>query len=651
MSGPACWLARTALAAALCAAPPGWAQQPNAALNPAPPSQQSPNDQSLDPTSPLAEMSDIGVDWPDLPAEEAGEPGAQLALPEVQERRYTVLLNGVPQDPANQITSRFDELSSLKSASSKPANLAQINRRVRDDVALLTQLARTDGYYDPRITSRVEAVEDRLLVTLTLAPGPLYRFEEIRVVGLDDAPEMRTRFKVNPSDPVDADNVTLAQADLQSALRDTGYPFAKVPAPEVTIDHDRESGMLDLAVTTGGKRSFGQIISRGEKPPFGARHIGVIARFKPGDVYNQADVEDLKRAIVATGLVSTVSAEPVEGQAPGTADIVVTTAPAPMRTIAAEIGYGTGEGFRAAASWTHRNLISPEGAVTFAGVVGTREQSLGSSLRMSNWHKRDWVLNARMAASNTRRAAYQARTFQIGANLERQTNLIWQKKWIWNAGFELLASQERDIVSGAFGRDTYFIAALPAQLAYDGTDNLFDPHRGFRLSGRLSPEGSLRGSASGYLRAQIDASGYVPANDRITLAGRVRLGSISGAATASIAPSRRYYAGGGGSIRGYSYQGIGPLDQYGDPAGGRSLTEFSLEARVRFGAFGVVPFLDGGNIYTSNLPKFSNFRFGTGLGVRYYSSFGPIRVDIGLPINRRAGESPFGVYVSLGQAF
>lgn len=643
MSGPSRWLTRTALAMALYA-PQLEAAQPVGAPTPPPAD-------VLDPSSPLAEMPDIGVDWPDLPPEEAGEPGAQLALPEVQERRYTVLLNGVPTDPANQIVSRFDDLSALKAASNKPANLAQLNRRARDDVALLQQLLRTDGYYDAQIASRVEAVEDRLLVTFSVTPGPLYRFEEIHVSGLEAVSDPRMQFKVHPSDPVDADVITAAQANLQLALRDTGYPFAKVSAPDVTIDHDRESGTLDLMVATGGQRTFGQIIARGAKAPFGAEHMAVMARFKPGDPYTQADIEDLKRAVVATGLVSTVSVEPIEGKAPGTADIIVTTAPAPLRTIAGEIGYGTGEGFRAAASWTHRNLIRPEGAVTFAGVAGTREQSLGSSLRMSNWHRRDWVLNARVAASNVLRTAYQARTFQIGANLERQTNLIWQKKWIWNAGVELLASQERDIVSGAFGRDTYFIGALPAQLAYDGTDSLFDPHSGFRLSGRVSPELSLRGSASSYVRAQVDASAYLPAGDRLTLAGRVRMGSITGASTTSIAPSRRYYAGGGGSIRGYGYQAIGPLDSYGDPAGGRSLTEFSLEARVRFGSFGVVPFLDGGNIYTSNLPKFTNFRFGTGLGLRYYSSFGPIRIDVGTPLNRRPGESVIGVYVSLGQAF
>ena len=516
---------------------------------------------------------------------------------------------------------------------------------------LLQQLLRTDGYYDARIAARVEAVEDRLLVTLSVTPGTLYRFDDIRVTGLETAPELRSQFKVAVSDPVDADAITTAQAQLHAALRDGGYPFAKVAVPDVTIDHDRAQGVLDLTVETGGKRQFGQILAQGNKAPFGAKHMAVMARFKPGTVFNQADLDDLKRAIVATGLVSSVTIEPVEGQAPGTADVVVTTAPAPLRTVAGELGYGTGEGFRAAASWTHRNMVRPEGAVTFAGVVGTREQSLATSLRMSNWRRRDWVLNGRVAASNVVRAAYQARTVQLGLNLERQTNLIWQKKWIWNAGVELLASQERDIVSGAFGRDTYFIGALPAQLAYDGTDNLFDPRHGFRLSGRISPEVSLRGSASGYLRAQIDASTYFPVGDGFTLAGRVRLGSITGTSTTGIAPSRRYYAGGGGSIRGYGYQAIGPLDQYGDPAGGRSLTEFALEARVRFGSFGVVPFLDGGNIYTSNLPKLTNFRFGTGLGLRYYSSFGPIRVDVGTPLNRRPGESLLGVYVSLGQAF
>ncbi|MEH3107670.1 MAG: BamA/TamA family outer membrane protein [Sphingomonas fennica] len=104
-------------------------------------------------------------------------------------------------------------------------------------------------------------------------------------------------------------------------------------------------------------------------------------------------------------------------------------------------------------------------------------------------------------------------------------------------------------------------------------------------------------------------------------------------------------------MRGYSFQAIGPRDANGDPIGGRSLAEVAVEARVRFGDFGVVPFVDAGNIYTDPLPQFTGLRFGAGLGVRYYTSFGPIRVDVGTPIDRRPGEGRVAVYVSLGQAF
>jgi translocation and assembly module TamA len=139
------------------------------------------------------------------------------------------------------------------------------------------------------------------------------------------------------------------------------------------------------------------------------------------------------------------------------------------------------------------------------------------------------------------------------------------------------------------------------------------------------------------------------------LAGRIRLGSIFGADAPSIAPSRRFYSGGGGSVRGYGYQRVGPLDFENDPVGGKTLTEFGVEARFRLkafgGNFGVVPFLDGGSLTNSITPSANHWQFGAGLGIRYYSSFGPIRIDIGTPLNPRHGDGPIAVAVSLGQAF
>src|SRR3546814_14888612 len=105
------------------------------------------------------------------------------------------------------------------------------------------------------------------------------------------------------------------------------------------------------------------------------------------------------------------------------------------------------------------------------------------------------------------------------------------------------------------------------------------------------------------------------------LAGRLRFGQISGAPLFNIAPSRRFYAGGGGSVRGYGYQAIVPKDLNNDPTGGRSLTESAIEARIRVGNFGVVPFTDAVPLYTRRLPRFSGFRYGAGLRPTSYSSF------------------------------
>ncbi len=612
----------------------------------------------LDPESPMAPLPELGVEWPDLNKVESVSPTVEAAPAPVEtsdDQRYAVVVMGIDALPPT-VTTRFVELSVLKAGEGKTANVAQIDRRARDDADLLNTILRAEGYYDANIETDVVPKDGQLEVTLTVEPGPLYTFGEVQVAGVPK-PDLRDAFGVRANDAVNADAVQGGELALREKLAREGFPFAKVAEPDIVVDHDTRIATLNLNVESGGERRIGSIRVLGDRAPFGAKHVGVIARFRPGELYNEAMIDDLRRALIATGLISTVKLEPVEGTTPGTVDIATTLEPAPPRTIAGEVGYGTGEGFRVEASWQHRNLIRPEGAVTLRGVAGTREQSLGALLRMGNFRRRDQVLNASMIASHEVRAAYDATSFEIAANLERQTNIIWQKDWTYSFGFELVASDEKDFVAtaGLAQRRTYFIGALPLTLGYDGSDDLLDPHKGFRLSGRLSPEVSLSGKAFGYARAQIDASGYVPVGQKVVIAGRARIGSTVGAAREDIAPSRRFYSGGGGSVRGFGYQEIGPRNALDRPIGGRSLVEFSLEARIRLpvfgGNFGVVPFVDAGNIYTGSIPKFTGMRVGAGVGLRYYSGFGPIRIDVGTPLGRRKGESVVAVQVSLGQAF
>jgi translocation and assembly module TamA len=620
-------------------------------------------DAPLDPSAPLEAWPELGVDWPDLDQDQAtpiADSPDQASADPASERTYSYVLVGL--DPADSTTiaiaTQFRALSALEEYQGDPANAAQVDRRARADADLLAELLRAHGHYQSVVTTSVEVTSPTSYqVSLNVEPGPLYRFSQIALPGLEsageEAAELRQAFTLSEQDPVDAAQVEAAQASLAAELGRRGFAFAEMADPEIVVDHESRTASLRLAVQPQGTRRFGRVEVQGT-PLFEADHIERIARFDEGDPYRAAIVEDLRQALVATGLVSSVTIRPVGRPGSDLVDLQVALEPAPMRTIAGEAGYGTGEGVRAELSWQHRNLLPPEGAVTFRAVAGTREQLVSAVLRRNNFARRDQVLNAQVALAHIDRPAFDARTFILAAGIERQSNIIWQKAWTWSVGAELAATDERDVdvASGMTRRRTFFIGALPAFIGYDGSNDLLDPTRGYRLSMRFSPEASLQSGSFFYARTQIDASFYQPLSERVTLAGRTRLGTIFGASRDRIAPSRRFYAGGGASVRGYGFQALGPRDPvFDDPIGGRSLAELALEARVRVGNFGIVPFIDAGNISTSPLPRFRDLQVGAGVGVRYHSRFGPIRVDVGTPLNPRSGDPRLAVYVSLGQAF
>ena len=663
----------------------------------------------LDPASPLAPLPEIELAWPDdavLPEVEplAPEPDIQLAeeaaerelealgiapggeVPRLLDAQVVTLGKGVELAfPAGEalaardtLSERFGDLSSLRRLRDDDDNLAQLARRARSDRDLLLRVMRTYGYYDAEVYQTLAvapgeegaataATPGQAKVRFDVIPGPQYLFGKLDFGDLaatgDDFAELRAAFDIQVGDPVLADAIVGERLALDLALGETGYVFAKVAEPDLLIDHARREGDLTVAVAPGGKYAFGPVVS--SLPRFlSSRHLAAIARFDPGDIYKRSEVDDLRRAILATGLVSSVTVTPRETEAPapgdpGTVALDVALTKAPLRTIAGLVGYSSDEGFRAEASWEHRNLFPPEGALRVRGVAGTQEQLAGVTFRRNNVWGRDRILSLDLFAQTQERDAFEARTVSFLAQFERQSTIIYQKRWTYGIGLQALATGEREgSVDGVQApRQTFFIGALPGHVLYDASDDLLDPTRGFRAGLRLSPEFSkLNGGGSAtYIKAQFDGSYYQPVSERIVLAARARLGTIAGANIGQIAPSRRFYAGGGGSVRGYGYQQIGPRDTLGDPSGGRSLSELSVEARVRTGLFdgalAVVPFVDAGAVDETSTPSLDDLRFGAGIGVRYYTNFGPLRVDIATPLNPRPGDSRIGVYVALGQAF
>jgi translocation and assembly module TamA len=683
--------------------PEGWAGQP-------PASQASPaNAAEPEPPLPLAPLPEIDLAWPgdsEMPAVEplAPEPDIQVAESTMAAEVEGLTGGTAPEAPRltgaevhrigddieiaiaasagfaerQAFEERFAALSALNRLDDDQAdNPAQIARRAKADRNLLLQMLRVYGYYDgevyqglggrsPAHDGATPTGQREVVVRFDVVPGPRYTYGAVELGDLagtgSDFPRLRRSFAIETGQPISSDAIIEEHGDLASELGETGYAFARVGDPDLLVDHDRRQGDLTIPVTTGGRYAFGPVVS--SLPRFlGSRHLAGIARFDPGDTYRLSLVEDLRRAILATGIVSSVTVTPRETRRPapgepGTIALDVAISKAPLRTVAGLAGYSSGEGVRAEVSWEHRNLFPPEGRLRVRGILGTREQLAGVGLRRNNWHGRDKVLSFDLFAHTQDRDAYKAHTVSFLATFERQQTLLYQKQFVWSLGLEAVATREREgDVNGVLGpRQTYFIGALPSRIAFDFSDDLLDPTRGFRAALRVSPEMSvLNGGHSQYVRVQGDASLYRPLSEAIVLAGRARLGTITGAGITSIAPSRRFYAGGGGSVRGYGFQRIGPRNAADKPSGGRSLSELSVEARVRTGLFGgalsLVPFIDAGAVDENPTPTLSDLRFGAGVGLRYATSFGPLRVDVGAPLNRRQGDSPIGVYVALGQAF
>lgn len=668
--------------------PEGWVEEEQATEEDA--AQLAPD---LDPDTPLADIRQLTVPWPDtidLPDAIPLTPDEDIRFAEIDllpddflpdaevVRASDSLLLAFPADarafpPRQGFLDRFAALSNIEDlGGGDEENIALLRARAGADKALLEELLRVYGYYDGLVVRTVTAREvaegvppDTGEVRFDILPGPRYTFGAIDLGQLDTAPDfvaLRSAFEIQTDDIMSSDKIVEERFDLDRALGEGGYPFAVIDSPSLLIDHDRAQGDLTMPVQPGGKYRFGNVVS--SLPDFlSAEHLATIARFDAGDTYQRSLELDLRRAILATGLVSSVTitpreVDPPQGDDPGTVAMDVELTKAKLRTIAGAIGYGSEEGIRVQASWEHRNFFPPEGALRLRGILGTQEQLAGITFKRNNFGGRDRILNLDAYVSTFDSDAFEARTAALVGTYERTSTLLFQKPLSWSFGFEAVATSERPPTVNGIRRprEEFFVGALPVRVLLDTSDDLLDPTEGFRLGGRLSPEISRSNSVeSFYVRAQADASFYQQVGEGTVLAGRLRFAAIPGTDIANIAPSRRLYAGGGGSVRGYGFQLIGPRNAFGEPSGGRSLAEFSLEARIRTGfldgAVSVVPFVDAGTVSTGVSPDFDTFRIGAGLGVRYHTGFGPVRVDVGVPLNPGPDDSPIAVYVSLGQAF
>lgn len=542
--------------------------------------------------------------------------------------------------------------------------------RARGDVARFQDVLHGLGHYaarvtimvdglpldDPALPARLDAVPDGTAVPIKVAidPGPVFTLGRVAVEG--DVPAgLRNSLGIAPGDPAVAGDVLAAGARLLTALRDAGHALAKVPPPEALLHPGAHTLDVIFHVAAGPRVDLGAVRVSGLTRLHEAwlrRRLGLV----PGQRYSPAAISGARQALADTGLFTTVRVDPAQAlDAEGRLPVAVTVKERKLHSVSLGASFSTDEGGSLSAGWTHRDLwgnaekLAITGAVTQLGGTANRQPgyNLGARLTLPDWHRRDQTLGFNISALREYLDAYSRTGVIGGATLSRKLDPHL------TASIGLTATLEEVTQEGV--RNTYRLAQLPLGLAYDTTTSVLDPTSGLRAKATLTPSFSLaNGGNSVFLIAQGAASAYFDfgTKGRSVLAMRGLVGLVEGAGVFGIPPDQRFYAGGSGSVRGFRYQSLGRQFASGRPEGGNAVDVGSIEFRQRIGAsWGAVGFVDAGQLGADGIPFTGNPEVGAGVGVRYYTSIGPIRADFAVPLTHQRGGDAFELYIGLGQAF
>jgi translocation and assembly module TamA len=452
--------------------------------------------------------------------------------------------------------------------------------------------------------------------------------------------------------------ILATEDEIVGQIKDRGYALATITKRDVLIDHATREAHVTLTVDAGPPSRMGRVRFAGTEK-ININYLQKRVPFEEGDVYAPAKVNALRDRLTSLGVFNSVRIKTATTLDPnGELPIDVDLTDRPAHTIGFGASYETIRGAAVNAYWMHRNLFGEAESLKLSGEVnhigqGAIPQDLGYGFKI-DFRKPDWLIKQQDAVANAAAVneifdAYHRKAVTLLVGIDHILNPHWRYK----VGVSGEVSQIQRY--GIWGY--YSMIGLPGQVIYNRANSDVDPTEGYRITLNAAPYADLTHSGDLFAILKLVGTAYLDVSGgdgRSVIAGRAAFGTIPGGTSANIPFDKLFYAGGGGSVRGFAYQSAGPRDAFNNPLGGASLVEASLEFRQRIGeSWGAVAFIDAGSAYTDTLPNFSQFapRVGAGVGVRYYTGFGPARLDVAVPLNKRDGDAPFGIYVSIGQAF
>lgn len=558
-----------------------------------------------------------------------------------------------------------------------PANRFEARRRARAAMESAEALLRSEGYYQPTLEDLVEG-DDAPVAIVAVIPGQRFLIAQpaIRYIAPEPdavvAEEVADELDLEPGSPGRAVDVIAAEGRIIAGLTRRGYADAETEPRRVVVDHATFTVQPTYAIVSGELvRLDGiRLETRGPTNP---AWVAGLAPWTVGEVYDPEDVAELERRLLETGVYDGVGValSPVNRTlADGNRPVIVTLTDRPRRILEAGITASTATASPTAtaatlttaggsgvdALWTWYNRFGRADTLRFEARLTDLDSRLGVNLSLPHWRRPGQTLALATAIVNEDTEAYRRLAFTAAADLRQRLG----RTSYYSYGVGLDAGQydesRFDPITQAPIDVSRNLAILTARgAAYmDRSNDPLNPTTGYRFTANVQPTAVTGDDSLLFFKAETQLTAYLPVQDnaKTVLAGRIKLGSILGGEELTIPADRLFYSGGGGSVRGFEYQGVGPRLPDNTPRGGLSLFEVSAEVRRDIGeSFQAVGFVDAGAIGSSETPDFSNLRYAVGAGVRYKLPFGPVRFDVAIPLDKREGDASFQVYVSIGQAF
>ncbi|HYC54599.1 MAG TPA: autotransporter assembly complex family protein [Candidatus Binatia bacterium] len=571
-----------------------------------------------------------------------------------------------------QLEDRLRAVSQLLEKKDDPPSTMQgLRRRAQNDQDTFGRVLRSRGFYDGSVQWQIDESADPVKVVFHIERGPRYRLTRFDIVGLpENASDLASdkgleTLGVVLGSPALADVVLEAERRLLLEVTRRSYPFVEVADRRIAVDHATRTMEVNMRLDVGPVARFGEVEVSGLEV-VEADYVHRRLAFKKGDRFEPEPLEETRKLLLESGVFNSVAitwGRREDIAADGTVPVRIAVAEADVHSIGAGVKYSSSEGFGGRAFWEHRNIFGDAERLRFEVEASELLYEGALAFRKPDFLTRnqDLLLDLRLDSDDT--PAFDRRALIVSGGLEHR----FSKRTTLSGGLYF----EQSLVSGADqDNDRFTLFGIPLGLRYDGSDNLLHPSKGHRTALSVTPYISVSGNSVEMLVARGTESFYVPlsADRRWIWATRFTLGTIVGADRSEIPDDKRFYSGGGDSVRGYDYQKVGPLlceqqiptpgvqcarRNRNHPLGGRSVLQAGTELRVQVtDDFGVVPFVEGAGVYEPSYPDFGeSIQWGAGLGFRYFTVAGPIRLDVAFPINPRKVDDIFEIYISLGQAF